>query len=275
MTTVQRAYIRPSYEQAVDDGCLEWKSVPMAVIDEVVKVSHGTNDYNGIKQIYNPIPPRPMNLNALATSIARINNLPYQKAVPEITKKLIDEETGAVRKFIEHLGDETEVEGDPFHQHYKSEHPVQSSSGTRLGPIEGHSANMAFRNIGGPLERKSVLLGDLQPSRGIVPFNYSLATQTEWINSKEEGYKRRDIQFGYIDELDNFGHYGVDKGRREIHTQTLLTKPQSKRHISSDLFVGKERFYEHAEDRFGTMTGTQTSRLNRMDHMRRAIEEGR
>jgi hypothetical protein len=132
MTTVQRAYINPSYEQYVDDGCLEWKSVPMAVVRDVLKVSHDVNEYDGIKQIYNVIPPRPKNINAMATSVARINQLTYSSAVPLISKRIIEDETERVRSFLTLAPPEYEAALPEMR--YTAEQPVRSSTGERLVP---------------------------------------------------------------------------------------------------------------------------------------------
>ena len=37
MTSVRRPYINNIFNQKVDDGCLEYKSIPMAVVNDLVK----------------------------------------------------------------------------------------------------------------------------------------------------------------------------------------------------------------------------------------------
>jgi hypothetical protein len=110
----------------------------MAVVKDVLKVTHSMNDYNGIKQIYNVIPPRPKDINAMATTIARLNNLPYSSAVPEITKQFINTEVADVNKFVNsRVRELRQTYMEDYYQpmfRYTAEQPVLSSSGERLVP---------------------------------------------------------------------------------------------------------------------------------------------
>lgn len=303
MTTVRRSYIRPAYEQYVDDNCLEWKSIPMAVVKDLVKVSHEKNDYTGIKQVYNLIPPRPKDINAMATSIARINNLP-NSAVAEITKKIAGEETALVKAFVEH---NPPIEDFTFNiptQTYDEEQPSRSSSGTRLEPIEiassrgiqtfGYGSTKSTQTLHpiyptnakrslSVLEGVSLLLGDDAPTSGVVPFNVDLGTQTEWIMNKEKGYSGRDTLFGSVKPTADYeqpdygpvrgvaGAYGFHSGG--MATQTELTKPASFKRMSGKVEKHIQRFYESPENNQATFVGTPTARLPRSEKIDRLIGE--
>lgn len=288
MTTVQRPYINVKYEQAVDDGCLEYKSIPMAVVNNLVKISHATNDYTGIKQIYNLIPPRPKNINAMATSIARINNLSYS-SVTGISKRFIDEEIAQAERFASSA---PPMNNDfEFQQNYTPEQPAFSSTGSRLAPIEiGASRGTQTYGYGSKkstqtdthtmadgstmtdarhslLESVTVILGDIAPTSGVVPMNTGLETQTEWIMNKAEGFAQRNMVFG-IGEVTAEMFVGGD-----VATQTELFKPPSGKNIpfgSTKTTIG---FFENPKDRFGTITGTPTRQLARPDKADRAAEE--
>jgi hypothetical protein len=278
MTTVRRAYIRPNYDQAVDDGCLEWKSIPMAVVQDVVKVEHAKNDYTGIKQIYNVIPPRPTNINTLATSIARINNLTYSSAVPMISKQFINEETADVKKFVSaHAETQTETNFEIPPQTYVPEQPTHSSSGKRLTPTAVYQNPIHLKL---QAENLSLLLGDVSPTSGVVPFNVDMGSQTEWINSKEQGFMKRDITFANVEAGAEESSGGMEwMGRKVGHyrsgmaTQTDLSKPPSGRNIPSGTSKGPQRFFESPDDRFGTISGTPTNRLSRIDQANRIFGE--
>lgn len=108
MTTAKRPYINKAFNQYVDDECLRYRSVPMAVVDTILKVKHPVNDYTGIKRVFNNIPARPININALATSIARMGGMDYSK-VESIAMKIAEEEISAVKKFVKGNKDPFEV----------------------------------------------------------------------------------------------------------------------------------------------------------------------
>ena len=300
MTTVRRPYIRPAYEQSVDDGCLEWKSIPMAVVRDVVKVQHAQNEYTGIKQIYNLIPPRPKNINAMATSIARINNLP-NSAVEAISKKIIEEEVADVRRFAALApASESDIEED---QHYEAEQPTRSTTGVRLEPVEigasrgtqtynytkGQSTQTDYaiyptknkpKNIS-VMEGVISILGDLAPTSGVVPMETGIASQTEWVNHREAGFMPRSIEFaqGQATAFSFIGGMGYTKEGKVGHfregfaTQTEISKPPSGKNIPHGTLKGAERFFENPQDRFGTITGTPTRHLKREDKITRLVGE--
>jgi len=100
MTTAQRAYINKSFNQYVDDECLQFRSVPMAVVNQILQPkSRKMSDFTGVKRIFNNVPARPINLNALATSIARMNGMDYSK-VESISKQIGDEEVKLINEFV-------------------------------------------------------------------------------------------------------------------------------------------------------------------------------
>jgi hypothetical protein len=273
MTSVQRSYINLKFNQEVDDGCLEYKSIPMAVVSDLVKISHATNEYTGIKQVYNLIPPRPKDINTMATSIARINNLSYN-SVAGISKQFIGEEVSGVRNFVANAPAEP-VEFQ-FSQSYIPEQPVRSSSGARLVPTTTREMidNPKYQRS----EAVSLILGDLAPTSGVVPFRTDQYAQTEWVNSKEEGFSKRDIMFGYTKASAEYQGGGIGYAderntyyREGMGTQTELTKPPSGKYIERGMLGEKQRFFENSEDRFGTVTGTPTRQLALNDKIERGI----
>jgi hypothetical protein len=284
MTTVQRPYINYKFNQEVDDGCLEYKSIPMAVVNDVVKVSHATNDYTGIKQVYNVIPPRPKNINAMATSIARLNNLSYSSVVG-ISKQFIDEEVSATKAFVNSA---PPPEPDfTFSQSYVAEQPVRSSSGVRLAPTTTREMvnNPKYQRS----DAVSLILGDLEPTSGVVPYQTGVAVQTEWIMNKEQGFSKRDIGFATVEagavEMVGGMSYNpatsrVEHFRGGTSVQTTLSKPPSGKNISENnpAYTStpsetgkKERFFQNSEDRFGTVQGTPTRQLSREDKIARGV----
>ena len=76
--------------QIVND-CPEYQPIPMKVVSEVLKVPKEENDYAGIKQIYRKVPPRPMNINALATSLSQMGKnraVPLAVAYPSVAEAI-------------------------------------------------------------------------------------------------------------------------------------------------------------------------------------------
>jgi hypothetical protein len=277
MTTVRRSYIRPAYEQAVDDGCLEYKSIPMAVVSDVLKISHSVNEYTGIKQIYNLIPPRPKDINTMAVSIARIGNLTYNSAVPKIAQRFIDEEVSETRQFVANAP-RIENESIPY-QAYTPEQPTQSSLGTRLEPVEiatSTGTQTYFRKSTGEMntqtERKnldsvSFILGDIAPTSGVVPMNTGISAQTEWFMEKQAGYNQRDMVFGVGEASAKFLVGGTE-------TMTQLFKPPSGSNLPFGIAKTKLSFFEgpNPEDRKGTLGGTPMRQLPRPDKAQRIAE---
>lgn len=288
MTTVQRPYINEKYNQAVDDGCLEYKSIPMAVVRDVIKVSHAQNDYDGIKQIYNVIPPRPKNINAMATSIARLNNMSYS-SVGAISKQFINEEVSATEAFV-NSAPPPEPEFS-FSESYVAEQPVRSSSGVRLAPEKETNRSMVNNPKYQRSETVSLILGDLEPTSGVIPFMTDMSAQTEWIMNKERGFEAVNKGFARVEssakEMMGGMSYNTNTGQVEhfrggTSVQTSLSKPPSGRNISADnpnyistpSQTGKlDRFYENPQDRFGTITGTPTRQLPREEKVRRLVGE--
>ena len=86
-----RVYINYEKRQKIESLCMEYSSVPMSMVDKVLKVDIAKNDYIGIKQNYNQIPPRPQTIMNLASSIARISGQPINKVLPKILANIIDE----------------------------------------------------------------------------------------------------------------------------------------------------------------------------------------
>lgn len=96
-----RSYINHAYNQKVDDDCLEYKSVPMAIVKEMLRPEIKVkNDYTGIKQIYNQIPARPDNISAMALSLARMSGQPISKVYDSILNRIADEEKSLVKDFV-------------------------------------------------------------------------------------------------------------------------------------------------------------------------------
>lgn len=270
MTSVRRPYINNIFNQKVDDGCLEYKSIPMAVVNDIVKVTHEINDFTGIKQIYNLIPPRPKNINAMATSIARINNLPYS-VVDGIAKKFIADEVAETRRFVASAPSETLPE-PLMYEPYITENPTQSSTGSRLAPEKETNRSMVNNPKYNRTEQVSFILGDLNPTSGVVPFNVSSETQTEWVTSREKGFSQ--ISSRKFGELAG-GFAGIfDSG--DAFTQTNLSKPSSGKNMNEStysiqsfptFFIGNE-----PEQRKGTFEGTPARHLNRGDKAQRIAQ---
>jgi hypothetical protein len=258
----------------------------MAVVRDVIKVSHAKNDYDGIKQIYNVIPPRPKNINAMATSIARLNSLPYS-SVAGISKQFINEEVSATNAFV----GSTPVNPEPqfeFSQSYVAEQPVRSSTGERLKPTTREMVdNPKYQRS----EAISLILGDLEPTSGVVPFMTDMSAQTEWIMNKEAGFSKRDIGFATVEAIayEKTGGMSFNERTGQVEhfrggtsVQTSLSKPPSGKNITENnpAYITipeetgkKERFFENPMDRFGTITGTPTRHLSREDKARRIVGE--
>ena len=164
MTTASRSYINQSYDQYVDDECLMYKSVPMAIVNKLLKVNHSKNDYDGIKQNYNIIPPRPINILALATSICRINNLPYTQ-VDEIVKKIIKEEITDVESFVSNkdYNFENSNKMSLMKQDYVAEKPIYST-GNMLVPNQMEYPKEEFNKNNKKNQMVSLILGDYNPT---------------------------------------------------------------------------------------------------------------
>jgi len=99
-------YGKLSDTQIVND-CPEYQPIPMKVVSEVLKVPKGENDYAGIKQIYRKVPPRPMNINALATSLSQMGKnraIPLAVAYPSVV--------GAIKADIKPLANFKRETGD-------------------------------------------------------------------------------------------------------------------------------------------------------------------
>jgi hypothetical protein len=261
MTTVSRPYINPSYEQEIDDGCLEYKSIPMAVVKNVIKVEHATNDFTGIKQIYNKVPPRPMNINAMATSIARINNLDYASAVPKIAKQFIDEEVADVNKFVNSSLFERNTGNVIPEQVYTAEKAVSSTTGIPLSPST-NTGNLIFRDYPENLKKENVslILGDVNPTSGVVPFTTNFSTQTDWIMNRQnlsQNYQKIRKTYGIMSDIAGANPVGFTKSgiekiqssrsgglgffREGMVSQTDLSKPERGYLTKEDELVKKEK----------------------------------
>jgi len=306
MTSVLRPYINQKFNQMVDDGCLEYRSVPMAVVNDVIKVNISKNDYDGIKQVYNVIPPRPININAMATSIARINNLPYSE-VENISRTFIAEEVAAVNRFV--ASNPMYLNGIEFNDPYIPEQPTNSSSGVRLEPEEiassrgtqtfgfrgrpqasqtdtdmistGTQMNTPLDKFGvaiqkykkpqmGLLEGVSFILGNEPVSSGVVPFNTSMESQTEWMMSKQKGFTPVSRDYGLLGgKAETFvGGMDINKGvvrhyREGTATQTNLSKPPTNKYIEKDINRIKQTFYEDPENRQASFEGIRLGGNNR------------
>ena len=150
MTTAQRAYINKRHNQYVDDECLEYRSVPMAVVNTILKVKHPVSDFTGVKRVFNNIPARPKNLNALATTIARMNGMDYSK-VASLSMKIAQEERTAVTQFVKNNKDPFEEITGFTPQKYVPEQPTQSTTGVRLSPGSIKDIKEMQKNVG-PLQ---------------------------------------------------------------------------------------------------------------------------
>jgi hypothetical protein len=125
------------------------------------------------------------------------------------------------------------------------------------------------------LEGVSLILGDVEPTSGVVPYRTDMASQTEWINSKEQGFFKRDIMFGKTQPSAEYQSGGIDYSggrntyfREGMAVQTAITKPPSGKNITG-MPRQAQRFFENSEDRFGTITGTPTRQLARNDKIER------
>ena len=158
MTTSQRAYINKKFNQYVDDECLQFRSVPMAVTNQILKPKvRKFSDFTGVKRIFNNVPARPINLNALATSIARMNGMDYSK-VESISRQIGLEEVRAVNQFVKKNKDPFEI---PMMapQKYVAEEAVISTTGVALTPSLYDLVKNSQPNIGYSKEVQ-LLLGD-------------------------------------------------------------------------------------------------------------------
>ena len=75
----------------VINNCPEYQPIPMKAVSQVLKVPKSENDYTGIKQIYRKVPPRPMNINALATSLSQMGKnraVPLSVAYPSVAEAI-------------------------------------------------------------------------------------------------------------------------------------------------------------------------------------------
>jgi len=199
MTTASRAYINKQYNQFVDDECLEYRSVPMAVVNTILKVKRPESDFTGVKRVFNNVPARPINLNALATSIARMGNMPYSR-VDAISSRIGMEERTAVEAFVK--GNK-----DPFlepiafaPQKYDPEPAPRSTTGVPLRPLSRGISKRQQAGIQGiveqsiPREREvQLLLGDesqtynTPPFRQPISFNVPSDEQMKNIESRMRG----------------------------------------------------------------------------------------
>jgi hypothetical protein len=303
MTTVRRSYINHNYNRSVDDLCLEYKSIPMAVVKDIIKVKHPQNQYDGIKPIYNTVPPRPKDLNTMAVSIARINNQTYSTAVPNIVRTVAQEEVNDVRRFVDNQSQtpiNNQWELNPYRQTYIPEQPTRSTSGSRLQPssvalTELFDVSTQTQNYVGDMipynrnELTSLILGNLPETSGVIPYQTDMGTQTEWMNSKEAGFKKRDIGFAtvepsameFIGGMSYDPFMGVKHFRGGMAVQTELSKPPSGKNISQNepaytstpsMSGMKERFYEDPQNRYATIIGTPSRHLSRTDLSRRVGE---
>lgn len=78
----------------VIERCPEYQSIPMKLVPEILKVPKSENDFVGIKQIYRVVPPRPVNVNALATSLSQMGKnraVPLAVAYPSVAGAIISD----------------------------------------------------------------------------------------------------------------------------------------------------------------------------------------
>jgi hypothetical protein len=246
----------------------------------------------------------------MATSIARINNLGYS-SVAKISNQFIAEETALTRQFVENAPPISDSVIPVPTQTYIPEQPTQSSTGARLAPIHiatsqgtqtfgygstkssqtdalkmshtGTSPEMRAEiyptNRTKPnrsvLEGVSLILGDVEPTSGVVPYRTDMASQTEWVNSREQGFFKRDIMFGKTQASAEYQGGGIDYSdgrntyfREGMAVQTAITKPPSGKNIKG-MPRQAQRFFENPQDRFGTVTGTPTRQLSSNDRTER------
>lgn len=74
--------------------CPEYQPIPMKAVKEVLQVKKGTNDFTGIKQIYRIVPPRPVNISALATSLSQMGKnraIPISVVYPSVVEAIIED----------------------------------------------------------------------------------------------------------------------------------------------------------------------------------------
>jgi hypothetical protein len=230
-----------NYNRSVDDLCLEYKSIPMAVVQDLIKVKHPKNQYDGIKQIYNTIPPRPQNLNVMATSIARINNDVYSTAVPKITRMVAQQEVDDVRRFVnkQNLPIQNHWELNPYPQTYIPEQPTRSSSGKRLQPSQVVTQKQSYMGDVVPYDQRqlqSLILGYLPETSGVVPYQVDMDTQNNWNNSMEtqtennytpysqENHLQSNYTYNFVKTNSIGRHEG--KGKKNLNTQTIEKGPE-------------------------------------------------
>jgi len=165
MTTATRAYINKKYNQFVDDECLEYRSIPMAIVDKLLKQKRPVSDFTGVKRVFNNVPARPINLNALATSIARMGNLHYSK-VDAISSRIGMEEVKEVKDFVRNNTNPF-LEPVSFGTSSDSQRGVISTTGVPLRPRSKGISKRASAGIQGIVESSigtarevELLLGD-------------------------------------------------------------------------------------------------------------------
>ena len=105
-----RNYINNDWNKYTHDECMLFKSVPMHIVNKMLKVPVQKNDFAGIKQVYNEVPPRPNNLLAMVEALSRVTGEP----INAVAKRLLTEEKKVLsdQEMLFKQFDETDDEGN-------------------------------------------------------------------------------------------------------------------------------------------------------------------
>ena len=209
MVRTGRSYINREFEKHTDDECLLFKSIPMVLADKILKVPESINhNLDGIKGgYYNEIASRPVNLLTMATSIARLHNLPLET----VTNKLIKEQRVRAEEHVRFMSKNGIL--------YKYEY-------------DDPSIYEAFKNI-----------KEKHDNSEIDAVIEDVGTQTAWYQHQQyfPGEQKVTRRMGLVyDDLPT--REGLNVG-----TMTDLTKPPSNRHISPSFKKVDEEFYSIPE----------------------------
>jgi hypothetical protein len=189
------------YNQFVDDQCLQFRSVPMAVVNKILKPNRPMSEYTGVKRVFNNVPARPINLNALATTIARMGNMPYSQ-VDAISMRIAEEEVREVKAFVKGNKDPFEEPVGFAPQEYVPEKAVRTTLGVPLRPtkaqkgriVQGAIERLVIPEEGIEVEGRSIgqarevslLLGDEAQTYNTPPMSGTVRTRMKMMDEPRE-----------------------------------------------------------------------------------------
>jgi hypothetical protein len=189
-----RNYINHAWETHTDDMCLLYRSVPMVVVDKMLKVPLQKNDYTGVKQVYNPLPARPVNLISMIESLSRVTKEPVEK----IAVRILEEERKSVKDFVS--GDE--YSNDVLEFMAKSKYETNLGKKTFQSLIQNKQEQNATAHYYKGLAKKALtgmghnvsdnILEEMILSAEAVP----QSTQTDWSHFDVIGNPRKPIRMG-------------------------------------------------------------------------------